>query len=337
MNKSTIIKYLFLFAALYFTSCRKVLIKKNITNQPTACFNLLWETMRNKYTFFSYKHVNWDSIYAMYQPQINDQMSDQELFDILAKVLGSVRDGHTSLYAPNDTFKYYYANGYAKNYDESFVREKYLLPNQYKTTESIEYCTLQGSIGYIHYPSFKNEITQKSIDAILQSFVGTKGLIIDIRNNTGGDNKNILRLIEHFVSGQTTIGMSIEKKDAGLNSFTDPTIISISPKGELYTNPIMVLTNRTVFSSANIFAGFISQLPQVKIIGDITGGGTGIPTSNDLPNGWRFRYSSSIVRLADGSDFEDGLLPTISVSTDSLSQSLSGKDAIIERAITEIQ
>lgn len=72
-------------------------------------------------------------------------------------------------------------------------------------------------------------------------------------------------------------------------------------------------------------------------IGDITGGGTGIPTSNDLPNGWRFRYSSSIVRLADGSDFEDGLLPTISVSTDSLSQSLSGKDAIIERAIIEIQ
>lgn len=318
-------------------SCKKILIEENIPYKPISCFNQLWQTMNNKYTFFDYKHVNWDSIKTVYEPQVNDNMSEEQLFDVLAKMLGSVRDGHTSLYAPNDTFRYYYANGYNKNYDENFVKEKYLIPNNFSTTETMDFCMLNGNIGYIHYPSFKNELTQNGIDGVLNSFSSTKGLIIDIRNNTGGDNKNIIRLIEHFVSTTTKVGKSIEKKDANKNSFTEPIDISIAPKGVNYTKPIMILTNRTVFSSANIFTGFMSQLPQVKIIGDITGGGTGLPTSDNLPNGWRFRYSSSIIRLANGADFEDGLLPTISITTDSISQTSTGKDAIIERAIVEIQ
>jgi C-terminal processing protease CtpA/Prc len=189
----------------------------------------------------------------------------------------------------------------------------------------------------MYYPSFANELTQQSLDELFTSFASTKGLIIDIRNNTGGDKQNIFKLLEHIVTSETKLGAVIEKKDASKNSFTDPFNITITPKGVPYNKPIVVLTNRWVFSSANIFAGFISQLPNVKLIGDITGGGTGVPTSNDLPNGWRFRYSSSIIRLANGSDFEDGLMPTIKLGTDSATQVATGKDALIERGVLELQ
>lgn len=329
--------FIILTISLSIISCTKVLIEKNQESEPMVCFNQVWQTMQNKYIFFDYKNVNWDSIKTIYKPQVNENMTDKQLFDLLSKMLASVKDGHTSLYAPIDTFRYNYANGYNKNYNETFVKQKYLIPNNFSSSETIEYCVLHGNIGYMNYSSFKNELTQKNIDGILNSLLNTKGIIIDIRNNTGGDNKNIFRLLEHFVSTTTKIGMSVEKKDANMNSFTAPTEIKISPQGVNYSKPIVVLTNRAVYSSANIFAGFISQLPQVKIIGDITGGGTGLPTSNDLPNGWRFRYSSSIIRLANGTDFEEGILPTIKVTTDSISQALTGKDAIIERALLEIK
>lgn len=326
-----------LCAILFFTSCSKVFITPNKKATPTICFNEMWQTINDKYTFFDYKKVNWDSIKTVYQPQINDAMNDQQLFDVLAKVIGSVRDGHTSIYAPIDTFRYLFYTGYKPNYDSNFVLNKYLTSNNFKTSETIKHCIINSNIGYMHYPSFSNELTQKSLDELFTSFANTKGLIIDIRNNTGGDNQNILRLLEHFVTAQTKLGTEITKKDAGKNSFATPYDITIAPKGVAYSKPIIVLTNRWVFSSANIFAGFISQLPNVKLIGDITGGGTGVPTSNDLPNGWRYRYSSTIVRLANGADFEDGLLLTIKLDTDSATQVATGKDALIERGILELQ
>jgi hypothetical protein len=322
---------------LLFASCSKVLIKPNKPYKPTESFNQLWQTINDKYTFFEYKKVNWDSIKTVYQPLVNDNMTEQQLFDVLAKVVGSLRDGHTSLYAPIDTFRYLFYNGYTPNYDSNFVLAKYLIPNNFKKSESIKHCMLNDNIAYMHYPSFSNDLTQKSLDEIFTSFASTKGLIIDIRNNTGGDNANIFRLLEHFVNTKTKLGTTIEKKDAGKNSFTTPFEISVEPKGVGYSKPIVVLTNRWVYSSANIFAGFISQLPQVKLIGDITGGGTGVPTSNDLPNGWRYRYSSTIIRLANGTDFEDGLLPNIKLDTDSTMQVTTGKDALIERGILELQ
>ncbi len=335
-NNSSKITSIF-FTLIIVTSCSKFLIKKNAAYKPTECFNQLWQTMNDKYTFFDYKKVNWDSIKTVYHQQVNDGMTDQQLFDVLAKVIGSVRDGHTSLYAPIDTFRYKFYEGYKNNFDSIFLNAKYWTPNNFKISESIKYGVLNSEIAYMYYPSFTNDISKKGLDEIFNSFANTKGLIIDIRNNTGGDNQNILRLMEHFVSSSTKLGSIVEKKDAGKNSFTTPYEISISPAGIAYKNPIVILTNRLVFSSANIFAGFASQLPNVKLIGDITGGGTGVPTSNDLPNGWRYRYSSTIVTLANGINFEDGLMPTIKLDTDSATQVATGKDALIERGILELQ
>jgi Peptidase family S41/Tricorn protease C1 domain len=335
--KKIIINTILYSTIILIASCSKEFITPNKTYKPTECFNQLWQTINDKYTFFDYKKVNWDSIKTVYQPQVNDAMTEQELFDVLAKVIGSVRDGHTSIYAPIDTFRYLFYDGYNKNYDSNFVKAKYLDINNSKTSETIKYCLLDSNIGYMHYPSFRNELTQAGLDEIFNYFANTKGLIIDIRNNTGGDNQNILRLLEHFVTTSTKLGTIIEKKDATKNSFTVPYDITISPKGVAYKKPIVVLTNRWVFSSANIFAGFISQLPNVKLIGDITGGGTGVPTSDDLPNGWRYRFSSTEVKIANGLRFEDGLLPTIKLDTDSAMQIITGKDAIIERGVLELQ
>jgi hypothetical protein len=318
-------------------SCSRILVKPNKDASPKACFNQVWQTMNDKFVLFDYKNVNWDSVKTVFEPQVSDNMTDKQLFDLLAKVIGSVRDGHSSLYAPLDTFRYLFYEGYPKNFDSAFVDAKYCKANNFKESETIKYGILNSNIGYMYYPSFSKELTQKALDSVFKSFSSTKGLIIDIRDNTGGDKDNIYRLLEHIVTTETKLGSATEKKDAGKNSFTEATQITISPKGISYLNKVVILTNRKVFSSANIFSGLASQLPNVKLIGAITGGGSALPTSNDLPNGWRYRYSSSEVRLANGARFEDGVLPSIPASTDSSSQALTGKDAIIERGILELQ
>jgi hypothetical protein len=317
-------------------ACSKAFIKPNTENTPVNCFNQFYEDLKNKYIFFDYKQVNWDSLHQIYAPQVNNNMTEADLFRVLSKMIAPLKDGHTALFTPTDTFKYYFYEGSPDNFNASFVSNTYLVPNGFKTTESIQHCLLNSDIAYLYYPAFKNDLTEKGMNTILNEYKNTKGLIIDIRHNLGGSNDNIYRLLEHFVDSKQLLGYYQEKASPKANDLTSPYAIYIEPKGTQYTKPIIVLTNSRVFSSANIFAGFMSQLKNVRLIGDKTGGGSGAPTSNQLPNGWLYRFTSTEVTLANHQQFENGIIPTIAVSTGPIDES-QNKDAIIERAILELK
>lgn len=325
-----------IFILLLTVSCSKILVKPNIADSPQKTFNQLWGDINDKYVFFEYKNINWDSVKQVYEPLIYAEMENEELYDVLGDMILTLRDGHTSIYTPFDTCKYYFYKGVSNNFNSNFVLSTYLEPNNVKTTESIKHCLLNNSIAYLYYPSFKNDLTQEGMNEILGKYSSTNGLILDLRDNTGGSNDNIYRLFEHFISSDKLCGYFQEKVTNVPNAYTEPKPINIVSKGISYTKPIVVLTNRKVYSSANIFTGFMAQLPNVKVIGDITGGGCGLPTSNQLPNGWLYRFSSSYITFENGELFENGIIPDINVSTDSISEMI-GVDLILERALQELQ
>lgn len=324
---------LFLFIT---ASCHKLLVKPNLTESPSQVFNQVWHDIKDNYVFFAYNNVNWDSIKQAYEPHIDENMSDQALYDVICEMMLGLKDGHTSLYTPFDTCKYYFFNGIANNYNAEFVDETYLVPNNVKTTEGIKHCFITDEVAYWHYPSFGNSLTEDSLNEILNQYTNSIGLIIDVRDNTGGSNSNIYRLLEHFVTQEELCGYFQEKSSHMPNDFTSPYPIHVSPRGVSYQKPVVILTNRKVYSSANIFTGFMSQLPNVTVIGDTTGGGCGLPTSNQLSNGWLFRFSSAFITMANGELCERGIIPDISTFTDSAS-ALMGQDLIIEKAIFELQ
>ncbi len=75
---------------------------------------------------------------------------------------------------------------------------------------------------------------------------------------------------------------------------------------------VVVLTNRKVFSAANLFASYMSAFPNVTLIGDRTGG-AGAPYSAELYNGWTFSFSSTQLLDLDQSPIENGIAPDIQV------------------------
>jgi Peptidase family S41. len=72
-------------------------------------------------------------------------------------------------------------------------------------------------------------------------------------------------------------------------------------------------------------------LPLVTIIGDKTGGGSGLPFTSELPNGWNVRFSSSPHFDANMEQIEWGIDPDIKVDISSTDYN-KGIDTIIERA-----
>ena len=128
------------------------------------------------------------------------------------------------------------------------------------------------------------------------------------------------------------VGYVQHKTGPGHNDFSTMEPRYLEPSANMrWQKPVVLLVNRGVFSAANEFTMYMKALPQVKIVGDHTGGGSGMPFSSSLPNGWVVRFSAIPMYDAQRQSCEFGIDPHYNVS---LTQEdfLRGRDTIIEFA-----
>ena len=215
---------------------------------------------------------------------------------------------------------------YPKNFNDSLERR--YLGTDYKIASGLRYRILDDNIGYIRYESFQQPIGEGNLDDVLAYLALCRGLIIDIRNNGGGDLTTAELLAARFVHEKTLVGYMQHKTGTGHSDFSDMEPQYLEPSRNIrWHKGVCVLTNRSVFSAANTFAVMMRALPNVKIVGDHTGGGSGMPMSNSLPNGWSVRYSACPMYDRDRQQTEFGIVPDIQVSIGT-----SEDDEIIETA-----
>ena len=75
----------------------------------------------------------------------------------------------------------------------------------------------------------------------------------------------------------------------------------------------------------------MKEMPLVTIMGDQTGGGSGMPFSSELPIGWSVRFSASPSFDARMQHIEFGIEPDVEASLDE-ALATDGKDSMIEAA-----
>ncbi len=320
-------------SALFFTSCSKLLMKEDVSNTPTHCFESMWQTVNDNYAFFDYKKINWNTIHDRYAPTIQDTMSQDSLFSVLSAMLYELKDGHVNLSKGTDRSRNWsWKDDYPDNFNPLFTQRQYL-KRDFQLTNALKNQIFEDSIGYIRYESFGQSVSDDDLDYVLKRMEDTKGLIIDVRDNGGGSMATIFKIMNRFVDKRVQIGNMQTKNGSAYNDFTKPVPLYIQPKkGKVqYLKPIVVLINRSCYSATTHFAAFMSLLPNVTLVGDRAGGGGGLPISRDLPNGWQYRFSATMQTLPDGTQIESGFDPDIPVTTGP-KEELEGKDAIIEKA-----
>ena len=326
---------MFLLLTLFFLlpSC----ITEDIPeNNPRGNFEALWRIIDTKYCFLDYKNkeygLDWDEVYRRYSNRLTDDMTKKQLFQVLAEMLEELRDGHVNLVASHETSQY---REWYDNYPANFVDtiQRIYLGKDYKTVAGIKYQVLEDNIGYIYYGSFSSAIGESNLDEVLNELSICDGLILDIRNNGGGLLTLSDRIASRFTNEKILTGYLSYKTGPGHNDFSKPEPLYVEPATDRvrWTKPVAVLTNRRAFSSANDFAGKMKQMPQATLIGDKTGGGSGLPFSSELPNGWSVRFSASPMYDPDMNHTEFGIEPDIHVNMTSEDMQ-KGLDTIIETA-----
>ena len=323
---------LFTIPCSLLTSCVN---EEEFPNTPQGNVQALWKIIDEHYCFFDYKQheygLDWDAIYNKYNVRAKEGMSREQLFEVLTDMLAELKDGHVNLSATFDYGRYWsWFEDYPANISDTLQRR--YLGTDYRLSASLKYTILDDNIGYLYYGSFSDALGEGNLDEVINHLILCNGLILDIRNNGGGMVTNAEKLAARFCQEKTLVGYLQHKTGKGHHDFSDMEPQYLEPSSNLrWQKPVVVLTNRRVFSSANEFVKYMKNLPLVKIVGDKTGGGAGLPFSSTLPNGWTVRFSACPMYDSQRQTTEFGIEPdyTVNQTDEDFSR---GRDTLIEFA-----
>ena len=114
-----------LFTALSFASC---IDEEEYDDTPKGNFEALWKIIDQRYCFFDYKKqeygLDWNAVYAKYSAQVDNTMTEQQLFEVLGNMLGELRDGHVNMYSSFNSARYWsWHENYPKNFSDTLERK----------------------------------------------------------------------------------------------------------------------------------------------------------------------------------------------------------------------
>lgn len=330
--KKTIAYILMLVTVFSFGSC---ITEDEYDNSNRGNFEALWRLMDEHYCFFDYKQkelgVDWNEVHTRYSAYVNEKMTQKQLFEVLCNMVAELKDGHVNIGAPFDIARNWsYFEDFPLNYNDSIVN--LYLGHDYNIASGLKFVILDDNIAYVRCESFEKSIGEGNLSHMLNIICMCRGLILDVRGNGGGQLTTAHRLASRFIDEKKLIGYVCHKTGKGHNDFSTPIAEYLEPyDGLRWNKPSVILTNRGCFSATNDFVKCVKGAPNVTIIGDRTGGGSGMPFHSEIPNGWSVRYSAVVYYDKDMKHTEFGIEPDIPLQT-SGAETLHGKDTYIEYA-----
>ena len=248
-------KYILIFFCLsLFIGC---VDEEERPNTPEGNFEALWKIMDEHYCFFDYKNIDWNAVYNIYKVRARGDINHEQLFEVLTDMLSELRDGHVNLSSSFDYGRYWrWHEDYPSNFSDTLQRR--YLGTDYRIAGGLRYKILDDNIGYVYYESFNNSFGEGNLDEVIQYLMFCQGMILDIRGNGGGKIINAEKLAARFCNEKTLVGYTQHKTGKGHNDFSDLEPLYIEPSSNLrWQKPVVLLTNREVFSAANEFTQYM--------------------------------------------------------------------------------
>ena len=319
------------------TSCERVFMDDDEASNPVNVFDYLWNKVDQQYAFFDVKGVDWDSVREVFRPMVNDDMDNESLFSVCGAMLNTLQDGHTNLVSSFDVShndSVYYRMYAEKNIDIDVVVLNYLTVN-YHTTGSFAHNAIRdGHVAYIRYSSFSDAISEDALKYLVDHYKDCDGMILDLRQNGGGSIDNIRLMLSIFDNHEQPLYQTQIKSGPGHDEFRELTTVCATNECILetpYRKPVAVLIDRGSYSATSFFSICTMDYDNIKLFGDYSGGGLGLPNGGALPNGWTYRFSITRTIALDGGNYENGVPPQERVILDP-AYTAQGIDNVIEAA-----
>jgi C-terminal processing protease CtpA/Prc len=156
---------------------------------------------------------------------------------------------------------------------DNYLERKDQLDERYRPTSKIIDNTL-----YLKIPTFSGLKLKNIEDVFLNYYENTEGLIIDLRDNMGGDQTYGQQFSEKYLikPGRHECGINITRSPK--NSLLKEQMYVSSNNEQYYNKPVVILTNDKTFSSSERIVALLKAGTDCTIIGSDTKGGSAYPT-----------------------------------------------------------
>ena len=336
-------------------SCEKAFMKPVPSTDAKAIFDEYSTLVKEKYAMLEFKEVDIDFLIDSISPLVQNGESDAVLFEQLATITRKLKDGHSSLKAnledttliggfdilggyPMGVYGPILVDSYlntANNASIHTIPEGIEIPSDGVIKIVYGNLTQAPDLGYIYIPSFNVDITDDELETVFAYIKNTDGLILDVRLNGGGDPSLSTKLASYFMNTPTYTGFERFKVGPGANDFADsPSNVEPAQSSNRYFKPVVVLTDRGVYSATTTLCYNLDPLESITFMGQRTGGGSGSVADGFLANGWKWSLSTSEFIDYQGRHLDNGFEPDIAVALDT---TIAQYDEVIEAAIDYLQ
>lgn len=345
-------------------------------------FDDFWDKMNINYVYWDIDTTNWSRIYNSYKPifdnlDINNAndvrksvayfrqitaglidshyaitfgnrfLTDTTIFPVLERKVKSPLFHSPFLYIAIDTVNYLDKN-YVSGTFYSASENENIFALCGTIHQKILYFSCNGFALREAYSSNSGNSVKIALnhffDSLAVSPLKFKGIVIDVRNNNGGDIEDLNFLLGHLINKPLQFGFSRYKAGNGRLQYTpwiNATVLPVNGTSAI-TVPIIVLADNYSASLAEAVTMAIHAMPNGKFIGETTWGATGPITNSSVYNDGPFSVgsflnvttSSAEFRYIDGKSYEStGFPPDISIPFN-FDLLYSGVDSDLEKAIS---
>src|SRR3954451_17600113 len=242
--------------------------KDTAISKPELNFEVLWHKFEDNYAFFKLRNIDWHKSYQTYRPLVNSTTTDDSLYAVFSKMLSPFQDNHINVIVPGvKQFKSIKPSQFVQEFPTDSLRnkfwqmvdysqsQKHFAPMQYagpkfNGTPLFAY-SISNGIGYLRFnrcfvdgdaesvPDAK--VAGKILDTVFASFKNVKSLIVDVRDNIGGNDEFSYEVAGRFTNRKIA-GMykRTRTRGAGYEDFGKPDKWYIAPKGtNRFTKPVV--------------------------------------------------------------------------------------------------
>ena len=196
-------------------------------------------------------------------------------------------------------------------------------------TDTVYHEMKEDKIGYIQVTEFDDVTTDQYKEALedLEN-QGMKGLVVDLRNNPGGNVDTVTDMLDLMLPEGTTLSI---KDKQGKESVYE------SDDEHQFTKPLVVLVNENSASASEIFSGAIQTFGTGEVVGTTTYGKGVVQQIFDLKDGTSVKLTIAEYLIAGQFGINGkGVTPDVEVQYDKDAQNPE-RDNQREKALEEVK